>query len=79
MGKLGMIYPEGNIGDWKWCYASVVEIPEEEQKNYPAPNGSNYTRRYDTENHKIFDMFIEAMNEMNERAKADGPKNIQPQ
>ena len=75
----GSLYPENVDGEMKWAFAEMVDIPEEEQKNYPAPNGSNYTRRYDTENHKIFDMFIEAMNEMNERAKADGPSEIQSQ
>ena len=75
----GSLYPENVDGEMKWAFAEMVYIPEEEQKNYPAPNGSNYTRRYDTENHKIFDMFIEAMNEMNERAKADGPSEIQSQ
>ena len=34
---------------------------------------------YDTENAKIYDVFLDAMVEMNKRAKADGPSEIQPQ
>ena len=37
MGKLGMIFPEGNLENWSWCYAKNIEIPEDEQKNYPIP------------------------------------------
>ena len=63
---------------WPSTFAEMVDIPEEEQKNYPAPGGSYYTRRYDTENSKVYDLFIEAMTEMNKKAKADGPSEVQP-
>ena len=44
--------------------------PEEEQKNYPIENGEGFhTKRYDTDNQKIFDEFILAMAEMNEKAR----------
>ena len=65
----GTLYPENIDGEMKWAIAIMVDIPEEEQKNYPAPNGSFYTRMYDTEGRKVFDTFLEAMNEMNEEAK----------
>jgi len=53
----GMIYPEGNIEGWKWCYASVIQISEEEQKNYPIPNkeGEYFTSKLDVENSQKFD------------------------
>ena len=64
----GMIYPEGNIGSWNWCYASVVQIPEEEQKNYPVPDkeGEYYTSKLDVENSQKFNnnKFYEACTAM---------------
>ena len=74
----GTLYPESVEGEMKWAFAEMVDIPEEEQKNYPAPGGSYYTRRYDTENSKVYDLFIEAMTEMNKKPKADGPSQVQP-
>ena len=53
----------------KWAYAEMVDIPEEEQKNYPDGNGGYFKQRYDTDNQRIFDEFLYAMAEMNERAK----------
>ena len=45
MGKLGIIYPDGTVFDWKWKFASVVKVDEEESKNYPIPgkDGECYT------------------------------------
>ena len=65
----GTLYPENIDGEMKWAIATMIDIPEEEQKNYPAQNGSFYTRMYDTEGRKVFDTFLGAMNEMNEEAK----------
>ena len=54
----------------KWAYAEMVDIPEEEQENYPVENGEGfYKQRYDTDNQKIYDLFIEAMAELNQKAK----------
>ena len=52
MGKLGIIYPDGTVFDWKWKFASVVKVDEEESKNYPIPgkDGEFYTERLDVEN-----------------------------
>ena len=61
MGKLGMIFPEGSQKDWKWRYASVIDIPEEEKKLYDG-----YSQRLDIENAKTFeqDDFMSACKEM---------------
>tara|TARA_Y100001963_G_scaffold45257_1_gene63809 strand:+ start:1970 stop:2440 length:471 start_codon:yes stop_codon:yes gene_type:complete len=76
----GTLYPINIDGEMKWAYAEMVDIPEEEQKNYPKENGTgNHTKRYDTDNQRIFDQFLYAMAEMNAKAKADGPSDIQPQ
>ena len=54
----------------KWALAEMVDIPEEEQKNYPIENGEGfYTKRFDTDNAEIYDEFIFAMAELNKRAK----------
>ena len=66
----GTLYPINIDGEMKWGYSEMVDIPEEEQENYPIENGEGYyTQRYDTDDQKIFDIFLEAMAEMNERAK----------
>ena len=55
----------------KWAFAEMVDIPEEEQENYPDGNGGYYKQRYDTNNQKVYDLFLEAMTEMNEKARQD--------
>ena len=64
----------------KWAFAEMVEIPESERENYPREDGNGFhTQKYDTDNQKIYDIFLDAMVEMNKRAKKDGPDTIQPQ
>ena len=75
----GTLYPVNIDGEMKWGFAEMVDIPEEEQKNYPDERGGFYKQKYDTDNAKIYDVFLDAMVEMNKRAKADGPSEIQPQ
>ena len=50
MGQLGMIFPEGNPKNWRWRYAKVVEIPENEREQYDG-----YSSRLDVDNAKTFD------------------------
>tara|TARA_B100000424_G_scaffold238648_1_gene204853 strand:- start:4377 stop:4886 length:510 start_codon:yes stop_codon:yes gene_type:complete len=52
----GMVFPEGNLENWGWSYASIVGIPEDEQKNYPIPgkDGEFYTGRLDMQNSKKY-------------------------
>jgi len=72
---MGMLYPinidnmVNHQKEMKWGYARMVDIPEEEQKNYPAPNGQFYKKTYDVDNATIYDTFFEAMLELNEEAK----------
>ena len=49
MGKLGIIFPEGEVDDYVWKYAKVVDIPEEERAIY-----DNYDQRLDVENAETF-------------------------
>jgi len=75
---MGMLYPFNDKDKkMKWGYAEMVDIPKEEQKNYPAPNGQFYTKTYDIDNAKIYDTFFDAMLEVNEEAKKrQGPSKL---
>ena len=68
MGPKGIIFPEGNVEQWVWKYAEVVEVPKEEQKNYPVPDkdGEFYTEKLDVENAETFGQydFLEACKRM---------------
>ena len=66
----GTLYPINIDGEMKWASAEMIDIPEDEWEKYPIENGEGfYKQRYDTENQKIFDEFILAMSDMNEKAK----------
>jgi len=82
----GVLYPI-NVEEWsegaashgigvkesimKWGFAEMVDIPEEEQKNYPDGKNGYYKKRYDTDNKQVFNTFLEAMVRLNEKAKED--------
>tara|TARA_Y100000034_G_scaffold123908_1_gene171353 strand:+ start:473 stop:925 length:453 start_codon:yes stop_codon:yes gene_type:complete len=67
----GMLYPFADKNDsMKWGFAPMIDIPEEEQKNYPREDGNGfYNRRYDTDNPKVYDEFVYAMSELNDKIK----------
>ena len=67
----GTLYPINVDEEMKWAFAPMIDIPEEEQENYPDGIGSYYNKLYDTDNQKIFDTFLDAMLEMNEQAKTN--------
>ena len=41
----GILYPLDKDGEMKWGFAEMVNIPEEEQKNYPDESGGYYKKR----------------------------------
>ncbi len=49
MGKLGIIFPEGDTNEYVWKYAKVIDIPEEERATY-----DNHTQRLDIDNATTF-------------------------
>ena len=59
MGKLGIIYPEGMVGDWGWRFASVVQVEPDEIESYPILNeeGKFYTEKLDVENAMEFGQY----------------------
>ena len=71
---VGMLYPQDDKdGNMKWYFSEMVDIPEEEQKNYPVPGDIEqyYERRYDIDNAKEYDEFFEGMVELNSRLKEE--------
>ena len=82
---MGMLYPFNEKPDdeedkvMKWAYAEMVDISEEEQKNYPVPNqeGVFYKKTYDVDNAKTYDTFFDAMLEINEEMKKKSSEPIE--
>ena len=52
MGEKGIIYPEGNVGNWHWYYAKVIDIPKDEREKYDG-----HERRLDVDNAQKFGQF----------------------
>ena len=52
MGEKGLIYPDGVETDWKWHYAKVIDVPEEQRKHYEG-----HDKRLDIENPEVFGQF----------------------
>ena len=59
MGTKGIIFPEGHHKKYVWKYAKVVQIPEEEQEQYPVldKDGEFYTEKLDVENAQTFGQY----------------------
>ena len=66
-----MLYPFDEDGVMKWGLADMVDIPKEEQKNYPVEGDLSkfYERKYDTDKAEIYENFYEALNFINKKAK----------
>ena len=75
-----MIYPENEDGEMKWRLAELIEIPEEEQKNYPVEGQTDkfYDKRFQTEKPKKYDNFYEVMEVVNQKAKNKVKMEEQP-
>ena len=72
---IGMLCPSKVDDKMRWTFFEMIEIKPEEREKYPDGNGSYYSRRYDMENPKLYDTFLEAMSELNQRLK-DEVKNV---
>ena len=74
----GMIYPALVDNEMKWVFAEMIEIPEEEQKNYPIPNqeGKFYTQKYETENPKMYDKYAFALQAVQEKLQSETQKAV---
>ena len=67
----GMLYPMNDEnGELKWAHARMIDIPEEEQKNYPREDGNGFhNKRLDTDNPNIYDIFLTALSDLNKKMK----------
>tara|TARA_Y100000361_G_C11101680_1_gene312295 strand:+ start:19 stop:504 length:486 start_codon:yes stop_codon:yes gene_type:complete len=66
---VGMLYPVDKDDEMKWAFAPMVDIPEEERKNFPNEQGGFYERKIDVDNPKIYDDFINGLSFINELMK----------
>ena len=73
---IGMLYPIDEGEEMKWSFAPMVEISDEEQKNYPNGDGGFYQKRIDTENNNVYDNFIEGMMYINQQIKQKSEPKI---
>jgi len=57
---IGSLYPVDKNGTLMWAFVKVVDIPKEEQKNYPDESkpGEFLTKTLDYENQELFDEYI---------------------
>ena len=66
---IGMLYPINVENSMKWSFAPMIEIPEDERKDYPNGKGDFYEKKIDTDNPRIYDEFIVGMSYINELMK----------
>ena len=66
---IGMLYPMNIKKEMKWAFAPMVEIPEEERKNFPNEQSGFYERKIDTDNPTVYNLFLEGMTMINEMLK----------
>ena len=73
---IGMLYPINVKKEMKWAFAPMIEIPEEDRKNFPNPSapGKFYDKKVDTENSIIYDLFLDGISYVNKllKEKVDG-------
>ena len=66
---IGMLYPMNVKKEMKWAFAPMVEIPEDDRKDFPNEQGGFYERKIDVDNAVLYDLFIEGMTNINELLK----------
>jgi len=65
----GMVYTVNDDKKMKWAYAKMVDIPQDDRKNYPVSDGKFYEQKYDIDNQIIYDNFYDCLEHLNEEAK----------
>ena len=74
---IGMLYPINNKSkELKWAFAPMVEIPEDDRKDFPNEQGGFYERKIDTDNPRIYDEFLIGISYVNELMKNQLLKSI---
>ena len=65
-----MLYPfDDEDGKMMWAYAEMIDISEEDRKNYPKPDGGFYEKTYNVDNPTVYKTFFEGMLFINQDAK----------
>ena len=64
----GMFYPIDIKNELNWAFSPLVEIPLEEQKNYPVPGEKDkfYDKKYDTDNQITYEDFGKGIKTIND-------------
>tara|TARA_Y100000593_G_C4314026_1_gene339884 strand:- start:824 stop:1303 length:480 start_codon:yes stop_codon:yes gene_type:complete len=57
-----------------WAFSPMIEIPEEEQKNYPDGKGGFYKNRYDNESTRLYKDFSSVMKKVTSDIEKKNPK-----
>jgi len=74
---IGMLYPfDDEDGNMKWSFAPMIDIPKDEQKNYPNNDGGFYEKKIDTDNPTIYNDFIDGMSFINEVMKKISEEDV---
>ena len=65
MPTRGLLFPEEHGSQIIWTYVPIVDIPNEEQRNYPIENSNAFhTRKLDPTHSKKFTRFSDGLIEM---------------
>ena len=69
---IGSLYPIEKDDVLKWALVMIVDIPEEEQKNYPDEMnpGEFLTKKLDYDNQEIFDEYVLALAKLRDEVKS---------
>ena len=81
-----MVLPSGALhpmndedANMKWAFSPMVEIQEDEQKNFPKEDGKGFhTQKIDTDNPKVYDLFITCLSDLNTKMKSASSKKEEP-
>ena len=68
---IGSLYPIEQEDELKWAYVKMVDISEEEQKDYvDKQTGEALTKKLDYDNQEIFNEYIIGLAKMRDEAKS---------
>ena len=69
---IGSLYPIEQENELKWALVKMIDIPEEEQKNYPDEMhpGKFLSKTLDYDNQEIFDEYIFALAKLRDEVKS---------
>ena len=68
---IGSLYPVEKNNELKWALVKMINIPEDEQKNYPDElnPGKFLTKTLDYKNQEVFDEYILALAKLRDEVK----------